>query len=85
MLLTVLVTVIACPRSVPFTFRSREVQLLLSELDSYVGVDQLGFFPLFSREIASVLALKLSMVFRRLLRAELSISYSCCTDVVRTN
>ena len=51
-----------------FAFRSREVERLLKDLDSHGGVDPLGYFPLFFKESAVVLAPKLSRIFRRLLR-----------------
>ena len=38
------------------------------DLDPYDGVDPLGFFPLFFKEIATVFSPKLSVIFRRLLR-----------------
>ena len=59
------------PKLCTFAFRSHEVRRLLSKLDPYGRVDPLGFFPMFFQELASVLAHKLSMVFRRLLRAGL--------------
>ena len=66
-----------------FAFRLREVQLLLSELDLHGEGDPLGCFPMFFfRELASALAPKLSMVFLRLMRAELYPSQWCCADVV---
>ena len=51
-----------------FAFRSREVKALLRDLDPYGGTDPLGMFPLFLREVADVLAPRLSVVFRKLLR-----------------
>ena len=44
---------------------------MLFELASHVIVDPLGLFSMFSRVLASILAPKLSMVFRRVLRAGL--------------
>ena len=70
------------PKLCTFAFRSREVRRLLLELDPHGGVDPLGFFPVFFRELASALAVKLSMVFRRLLRTGLFPSQWCCADVV---
>ena len=51
-----------------FVFRSREVKRLLLDLDSYGGTDQLGMFPLFFKRTAEVLAPRLAVAFRRLLR-----------------
>ena len=56
------------PKLSSFAFRSRAVHKLLLNLDSYGGVDPLGFFPLFFKEIAPVFSSKLSVVFRRLLK-----------------
>ena len=41
---------------------------LLLNLDPFSGADQLGMFPLFLRRTADVMALRLSVVFRRLVR-----------------
>ena len=41
---------------------------LLLDLDFYGGTDQLGMFPLFLKKTAVVLAPRLAVVFRRLLR-----------------
>ena len=49
-------------------FKSSEILKWLSELDRNGGVDPSGFFPLFFLETASVLAPKLSRIFRILLR-----------------
>ena len=49
-------------------FRAREVERHLFDLDPNGGVDPSGFFPMFFRKAASVLAPKLSCLFRRLLR-----------------
>ena len=60
-----------CPPSpsfTPFAVRSREVKRLLLDLDSYGGTDPLGMFPLFLKKTAVVLAPRLAVVFRRLLR-----------------
>ena len=70
------------PKLCTFAFRSREVRRLLSELDPHSGVDPLEFFPMFFRELAYVLAPKLSMVFRRLFCAGLFPSQTCCDDIV---
>ena len=56
------------PSLVTFTLRSSEVRRLLLELDPYGGTDPLGMFPLFLKKTADVLAPRLSVVFRRLLR-----------------
>ena len=41
---------------------------LLLDLDSYCGTDPLCMFPLFLKKLAKVLAPRLAVVFRRLLR-----------------
>ena len=51
-----------------FLFRSSEVRHLLLDLDPYGGTDPLGMFPLFLQRIADVIAPRLSVVFRRLVR-----------------
>ena len=56
------------PSLTTFDFRSREVKWLLLDLDSYGGTDPLGMFPLFLKKTAVVLAPRLAVVFRRLLR-----------------
>ena len=56
------------PSLTTFAFRSREVQRLLLDLDSYGGTDPLGMFPLFLKKTAVVLAPRLAVIFRRLLR-----------------
>ena len=56
------------PRHTYFAFRSSEVRHLLLDLDPYGGTDPLGMFPLFLKRTADVLALHLSVVFRRLVR-----------------
>ena len=53
---------------------------MLSEHDPQSGVDPLGFFHSFFKELISVLAHKLRMVFRRLLRAGLFQSQWYCAD-----
>ena len=55
---------------------------MLSELDPQGGVDPIKICIVFFRDLASVLALKLSMVFRRLLLAGFFPSQLCCADVV---
>ena len=49
-------------------FRAREVERHLLDLDPNGGVDPFGCFPMFFRKTASILAPKLSCLFRRLLR-----------------
>ena len=56
------------PSLTTFVVRSREVKQLLLDLDSYGGTDPLGMFPLFLKTTAVVLAHRLAVVFRRLLR-----------------
>ena len=56
------------PSLTTFAFRSREVKRLLLYLDSYGGTYPLGMFPLFLKKTAEVLAPRLAVVFRRLLR-----------------
>ena len=51
-----------------FAFRSSEVRRLLLDLDPYGGTDSLGMFPLFLKTTADVMAPRLSVVFRRLVR-----------------
>ena len=51
-----------------FAFRSSEVRHLLLDFDPYGGSDPLGMFPLFLKRTADVLATRLSIVFRRLVR-----------------
>ena len=63
-----LVTCHPSPSLTTFAFRSSEVKCLLLDLDPYGGTDGLGMFPLFLKRTADVLAPRLSMVFRRLLR-----------------
>ena len=53
---------------ITFAFRSSEVKRLLSDLDPYGGTDPLSIFPIFLKRMADVLAPRLSVVFRRLLR-----------------
>ena len=56
------------PSLTSFAFRSSEVRHLLLNLDPYVGSDPLGMFPLFLKRTADVLAPRLSVVFRQLVR-----------------
>ena len=51
-----------------FAFRSSEVRRLLLDLYPYGGSDPVGMFPLFLKRTADVLAPRLSVVFRRLVR-----------------
>ena len=51
-----------------FSFRSCEVRRLLLDLDPYGGTDPLGMFPLFLKRSADVMAPRLSVVFRQLVR-----------------
>ena len=45
-----------------------EVRLLLLGVDPYGGADPLDMFPLYLKRIADVMALRLSVVFLRLVR-----------------
>ena len=63
-----LVTCHPSPSLITFTFRSSEVKRLLLDFDPYGGTDPLGMFPLFLKRTADVLAPRLSVVFRWLLR-----------------
>ena len=56
------------PSLITFAFRSSEVKRFLLDLDPYGGTDPLGMFPLFFKIMADVLAPRLSVVFRQLLR-----------------
>ena len=51
-----------------FVFRPREVRRFLLYLDPYGGTDPLRNFSLFLKRTANVMALCLSVVFRRLVR-----------------
>ncbi|KAK3894304.1 hypothetical protein Pcinc_001927 [Petrolisthes cinctipes] len=50
-------------------FKSAELKQYLLDLDTYGGTDPDGFFPLFLKKIAVVLAPKLAVVFRLLLKS----------------
>ena len=66
-----LVRLICChpsPSFTTFAFRSSEVRRLLLDLDPYGGTDPLGMFPLFLKITADVMAPRLSVVFRWLVR-----------------
>ena len=56
------------PSLTTFTFRSSEVRRLLLDLDPCGGTDPLGMFPIFLKRTADVLAPRLSVVIRRLVR-----------------
>ena len=56
------------PSLTAFDFRWREVRRLLLDLDPYPGTDPLGMFPLFLKRTADVMAPRLSVVFRWLVR-----------------
>ena len=56
------------PSLTTFAFRSREIRRLLLDLDSYGGTDPLGMFPPFLKRTGDVMAPRLSVVFRRLVR-----------------
>ena len=55
------------PSLTTFAFRSSDLCLLL-DLDAYGGTDPLGMFNLFLKRTADVMAPRLSVVFRRLVR-----------------
>ena len=63
-----LVTCHPSPSLITLAFRSSEVKRLLLDLDPYGGPDPLGMFLLFLKRKADVLAPRLSVVFRRLIR-----------------
>ena len=56
------------PSLTTFAFKSREVRRLLLDLDPYGGTDPLGMFPLFVKRTTDVMVLRLSVVFRWLVR-----------------
>ena len=56
------------PSLTTFGFRSSEVRPLLLDLDPYGGTDPLGMFHIFLKRTAEVMAPRLSVVFRRLVR-----------------
>ena len=66
--LDLLVTCHPSPSLITFAFRSSVVKRLLLNLDLYGGTDPLGMFPLFFKRTADLLAPRLSVVFRKLLR-----------------
>ena len=63
-----LLTCYPSPSLTSFAFRSSEVRRPLLDLDPYGGSDPVGMFPLFIKRTADVLAPRLSVVFRRLVR-----------------
>ena len=63
------------PSLTSFAFRSSEVRCLLLDLDPYGGSDPLGMFPFFLKRTADVLAPRLSVMFRRLVRLD---SFPAC-------
>ena len=56
------------PSFTTFAFRSSEVRRLWLNLDPYGGTDALGMFPHFLKRTADVMAPRLSVMFRRLVR-----------------
>ena len=56
------------PSLTPFAFRSSKMRRLLLDLDLYCGTDPYGMFPPFLKSIADVMAPRLSVMFRRLVR-----------------
>ena len=58
-----------------FAFKSSEIKHLLSGLDAYGGTDPNGLFPLILKQLGGVLAPKLGVIFRILVRQG---SYSEC-------
>ena len=51
-----------------FAYRSSEVRRLLLDLDPCGGTDRLGMFPIFLKRTADVMASRLSVMFRWLVR-----------------
>ena len=56
------------PSLTTFAFSSSEVRRLLLDLDPYGGTDPLGIFPPFLKRTADVMAPRLTVVFRQLVR-----------------
>ena len=56
------------PSLTTFAFKSSEVRSLLLDLDPYGGTGPLGMFPIFLKRSADVMAPRISIVFRRLVR-----------------
>ena len=48
-------------------FRTSVLLRLLLDLDTHVGIDPLGVFPLFLKKVADIIAPKLSIIFRKLI------------------
>ena len=63
------------PSLTTFAFRSSEVRRLLLDLDPYGGTDLLGMLPIFLKRTADVMASRLGVVFRRLVRL---VSFPAC-------
>ena len=59
-----------CPqhRCNSLAFRTSVLLRLLRDLDTYGGVDPLGVFPLLLKMVADIIAPKLSIFFRKLIR-----------------
>ena len=57
------------PKLVSIAFRSNELKTFLCDLDAYGGTDPHGFFPLFFKNCATVIAPKLAVIFRLLLKS----------------
>ena len=51
-----------------FAFRTSVLLRLLLDLDTYRGVDPLCVFPLFLKKVTDIVAPKLSIIFRKLIR-----------------
>ena len=49
-------------------FRTSVLLHLLLDLDTYLGIDPLGVFPLFLKKVADIIAAKLSIIFCKLIR-----------------
>ena len=65
------VTRLSCspqPRCNSLAFQTSVFLRLLFDLDTYGGVDPLGVFPIFLKNIADIIAPKLSIIFRKLIR-----------------
>ena len=60
--------VVSLSRCSSLAFRTPVLQRLLFDLDTYGGVDHLCVFPLFVRMVADIIAPKLSIIFRLLIR-----------------
>ena len=71
------------PSLTTFAFRSQEEQVLLLDLDSYGGPDPMGIFSLFLKRTADVLAPRLSVVFRWLLRLSSFLASSRLANVTQ--